>query len=255
MVRLKRSDNCEEGAPAWVTTFGDMMSLLLTFFIMLAAMSEIKKEDDFNAMAEAFRQRFGKHVSLDDLAIYSKPTVAKHTKAVSDTREKTTKNRKGASKTEGPLGKDERIKTIRPADDPMTGGIIPFPEGSDLLAPATEDRLKRIVTIIAGKPQKIEIRGHTSARPLPPDSPYKNHFELAYARCHALMDKLVEMGIDPRRIRISIAGPYEPLHIDPDPEKRKRNARVEVFLLNELTQDLQGTSEEQAERVAPLSDD
>ena len=26
---------CEEGAPGWVVTFGDMMSLLLTFFILL----------------------------------------------------------------------------------------------------------------------------------------------------------------------------------------------------------------------------
>ena len=33
-----------EGAPAWMATFGDMMSLLLPFFILMFSMSEIKRE-------------------------------------------------------------------------------------------------------------------------------------------------------------------------------------------------------------------
>ena len=35
------------GIPEWVVTFGDMMSLLLTFFIMLVSMSEMKQEEKF----------------------------------------------------------------------------------------------------------------------------------------------------------------------------------------------------------------
>ena len=34
-------DEVEEGAPTWVTTFADLMSLLLTFFVMLFSISEI----------------------------------------------------------------------------------------------------------------------------------------------------------------------------------------------------------------------
>ncbi len=34
----------EEGAPLWTVTFGDMMSLLLTFFILLFSMSELRME-------------------------------------------------------------------------------------------------------------------------------------------------------------------------------------------------------------------
>ena len=30
------------GVPEWVVTYGDMMSLLLTFFIMLVSLSELK---------------------------------------------------------------------------------------------------------------------------------------------------------------------------------------------------------------------
>ena len=32
---VEEEEICEEGAPGWVVTFGDMMSLLLTFFILL----------------------------------------------------------------------------------------------------------------------------------------------------------------------------------------------------------------------------
>ena len=47
------------GIPEWVVTFGDMMSLLLTFFIMLFSMSEIKEEQQYQAMLDALHQQFG----------------------------------------------------------------------------------------------------------------------------------------------------------------------------------------------------
>ena len=61
----------EEGGggdiPEWVVTFGDMMSLLLTFFIMLVSMSEIKQEERFQAMVESFREQFGHDRSVESL--------------------------------------------------------------------------------------------------------------------------------------------------------------------------------------------
>ena len=41
----------EVGIPEWVVTFGDMMSLLLTFFIMLVSLSEIKEEEKYQEAA------------------------------------------------------------------------------------------------------------------------------------------------------------------------------------------------------------
>ena len=48
----------EEGAPLWTVTFGDMMSLLLTFFILLFSMSEIKVEK-FLLASESLREAMG----------------------------------------------------------------------------------------------------------------------------------------------------------------------------------------------------
>ncbi|MEQ8837538.1 MAG: flagellar motor protein MotB, partial [Lacipirellulaceae bacterium] len=58
----------EPGIPEWVVTFGDMMSLLLTFFIMLVSMSEIKEDEQYQAMVESIREQFGHDMSQASLA-------------------------------------------------------------------------------------------------------------------------------------------------------------------------------------------
>jgi chemotaxis protein MotB len=57
-----------------------------------------------------------------------------------------------------------------------------------------------------------------------------------------------ELNIDKNKIRISVAGANEPMHIGTDPEKMKFNSRVEVFLLEEVTSDFTGTEAERQER-------
>ena len=48
----------EEGAPLWMTTFGDLMSLLLTFFVLLYSMSELKQEKFLQA-SQSLREAIG----------------------------------------------------------------------------------------------------------------------------------------------------------------------------------------------------
>ncbi len=49
---------CEEGAPEWVVTFGDMMSLLLTFFILLLSFATMDVMR-FKQLAGTIKQGFG----------------------------------------------------------------------------------------------------------------------------------------------------------------------------------------------------
>jgi len=44
-----------EGVPSWLVTFGDMMSLLLTFFILLFSVSEIKDQTKIYEIAQIFK--------------------------------------------------------------------------------------------------------------------------------------------------------------------------------------------------------
>ena len=69
--------------------------------------------------------------------------------------------------------------------------------------------------------------------------------ELAYARCNKVRDFLVKMGINPKRIRLAVVADNEPKHTGTDPLLEKENSRVEVNLLDELTDQSRETAVQQ----------
>ena len=239
------------GVAEWVVTFGDMMSLLLTFFIMLVSMSEIRDEERYELMVEALRKRFGHDSSV--ISMIPGPTSPRNSpveKLASMGRARRVDTMRGGDRVRAPVGENPRVRSIRTADQRTLGGEIIFPEGEWEINEANQRVLRATAQEIGGKPQKIEIRGHTSSSPLPKDSPFKTHWDLAYARCVATMEYLIHLGIDPKRIRISVAADKEPKHISTDPLLYRQNPRVEVFMLDEMVKDLEGTADEREERYS-----
>lgn len=118
-------------------------------------------------------------------------------------------------------------------DNVVAGGCISFPGFSVSLDPDQRKTLRALAEQLAGKLQKIEIRGHTSRRPLPKGSPYKDYWDLAYARARSVEQDLVAQGIDPARIRLSVAGANEPMELAGNGPAVDHNGRVEIRLLNE----------------------
>ena len=239
------------GIPEWVVTFGDMMSLLLTFFIMLVSMSEIKQDDIYQAVAEALRERFGADAAILEVTPgKGQPRKSVMADLATLGRARRAHTMDGGDKVKAPVGENPRVSAIRQAEYATMGGGITFAEGSAKLSEENRRRLDAVAEVLNGKPQKIEIRGHTTARPLSPESQHSDHWNLAYSRCRAVMKYLVEHGIDSRRIRLTTAADNEPRHISENPILLKDNARVEIYLLNELVEDLQGTPEEKQKRYS-----
>jgi len=128
------------------------------------------------------------------------------------------------------------------------GTVLLFPENSADLTAEARKQLERLTPLVRGKRNKLEVRGHATRRPLPPNSPYHDAWQLCYARCLATMKCLEQQGVEPERIRLSQAGPYEPQTIDEDIANQRQNARVEVYVLGEFVDDYMGTREERAKR-------
>ena len=240
----------EAGIPEWVVTFGDIMSLLLTFFIMLVSMSEIKEDQLYQAMVDSLRQRFGHEMATTSLApgkVKPRNSVLAKLASMGRARRKDTMN--GGDKVKAPVGEHHTVEVIRPGQ-PTRGGLLVFTEGSAVLTDQHKRILQAAAQVIGGKPQKIEIRGHTSTRPLPPEGPYKTHWDLAYARCQVVMEFLVKLGIERKRMRLTAAADNEPKHIGNDPLLLKENPRVEVFMLSQLVGDLEGSGAEKQQRYS-----
>jgi chemotaxis protein MotB len=176
------------GVAEWVVTYGDMMSLLLTFFIMLVSMSEIKQQDRYQAMVDSMRRQFG-----HDATIFS--TVPGDTTALNSPlqflasmgRAKRKDTANGGNETQAVTGENTLVQTIRPGKDSTVGGVIYFDEDSAKLSEKNKKALDAIIQQIAGKPQKIEIRGHTSRRPVDAAGGVRDHWDLAYQRCYNTM--------------------------------------------------------------------
>lgn len=244
-------DDPPPGIPEWVVTFGDMMSLLLTFFIMLVSMSEMKQDEKFQAMVESMQKRFGHDLSsfsADPGDSRPKSTAFRVLSTMG--RAKKLDTHRGGADTKAPVGDNERVRIIRPGGATAIGTVLFFKDGTYEMTDEAREALDTEVIELAGKPQKIEIRGHTSQQLATQGSQPVDAMDLAYRRCRHVMQYLVEEhGIPPERIRLSSAGAWEPMYLSSDPEKLKKNPRVEVFLLEETVEQLIGTVEERQAKV------
>lgn len=219
------------------------MSLLLTFFIMLVSMSEMKEEEKFQAMVESFRQQFGAHVDGREMVPGDSRSRGAHTPnpiySMGRSQKKDIKN--GGQEVKAVVGDNEKVQIVRPGDDSSIGGVIYFDEDATELTKENKRDLVRIIEQLAGKPQKIEIRGHTSRRPVDPNSGIKDLWDLADRRSHNTMNFLIEQGIEPNRIRLGNAESHEPLYNGVDPDRLKKNSRVQILMWDERVSDLDGS--------------
>jgi chemotaxis protein MotB len=229
-----------KGGGAWKVAYADFVTAMMAFFLVMwiTAQSEQVKE----AIAHHFNEPFDSSIPSEETGDNRGP--GHHPPAI-PSPDKKAKYRPAApaphDSGKQPEARRPRMLTIRPGEQTRTGTVVFFEENSAELDADGQQRLKRLVPWIAGKPQKVEIRGHASRRPMPDDSPFKDAWELSYARCLAVRKLLEKHGIAPQRIRMSQAGGHEPSVLEPEGEGRDPGARVEVYLLSELVQDFSQT--------------
>ncbi len=251
---MAQDEDPPPGVPEWVVTFGDMMSLLLTFFIMLVSLSEIKQEEKYQALVESIKRQLGHTSSRESTTPGpSKPRNSMVQHVANLARAKRQDLMKGGQKVEAPTGENRTVQIVRQGKLTTVGTTIFFDDYGIDLRPFEKQKLMELASQIQGKPQKIEVRGHSRRHPLPPGSPYQDHYDLAFQRARSVREFLVgELKIEINRIRMIAAGADEPLHYGIDPEKIKLNSRVEVFVLDELTEALTGSVQDRQDRLFEL---
>jgi chemotaxis protein MotB len=230
---MQREEEQAPGVPEWIVTFGDMMSLLLTFFIMLVAMSEIKEDEKFQAMVDSMRQEFGHEATIMPVPGETVPRNSNMIHTASAGRARRRDTVQGGAKVKAVLGENPRVLSSRMGKHALKTGIVQFHEEKTTLTDEAKQQLQQMVSQIAGKPHRIEIRGHTTRRPLSPNSTMRDKYDLAYERSRIVKQFLVEQGIDPERIRLGAAADNEPAYDGTDIDQLRRNARVQVMMWDE----------------------
>jgi chemotaxis protein MotB len=218
-------------APAWIVTYGDMMSLLLTFFILLVSMSEVRSDNGkYRAMMDALHSAFG-----PDYGKSGAPgTTFQASSLVDKINSLGTISNSGMKKSNlnsgGPGGPYMTVERLRDGSLVTLGGPVAFGNFSADLSPELQHDLDVIADVIWNKPLRIEVRGHASPEPIPESTGFRDAFDLSFARAQAVSRYLVSRGIAPHRLLVSAAGDTEPRRLTRAAQAQATNHRVDVFL-------------------------
>ena len=203
-------DEAPPGVPEWVVTYGDMMSLLLTFFIMLVSMSELKEEGKLRELLNALQARFGP-VAAASAAPGSAPATRN---ALTQSAAAGAGGSDGVGKTRrdaaGTGGRHAGAADSPPEAPPALAGPAAFGRFSAELRPAVGPTLDALAAAVRRTGGEVIVRGHASPEPLPAGSPHADAWALARARAGAVAAALANRGVDAGRVRTESAGATEP---------------------------------------------
>lgn len=88
---------------------------------------------------------------------------------------------------------------------------------------------ERLREVVARQPGEVEVQGHTDSRPIQTPR-FPSNWSLSSARAIAIVEALIEDGVDPSRLRAVGLADTRPLASDDTAEGRARNRRVEVVI-------------------------
>jgi len=227
------------GVPEWVVTYGDMMTLLLCFFILIAAFSEIKKEPKYQRVLDAIKEAFGYVGGHGQVPVDDPPTRSMI--RILDEIEMRVAVEPDPSESPDPGvdGRHAAVKRIREGLVFSLGGRSSFDRGSAVLRPEARRELDSVARVLAGRTNRIAIRGHAEAKVLDPGSRWEDLYDLSYARAKSVMTYLVdEHELRAARFHLEACGANEPIAPRArDAEEELANRRVEIIMTEALVDD------------------
>ncbi len=234
------------GCPLYWLTWADMITLLMTFFVVLASVGRVQYDEKYNAIVNSLHETFGAYTpksqnESDAGGTAGVSLIKKIQQQVSKNgKENTTKN----GHRDGQMGKSTTVKNIRDGLMITVGGLTLFEEGKADLLPQAEADLLNVVTVVKGYRNKILVRGHTDRLPPPKDSKFKSPMDLSYARAAAVLEFMVKQGISRDRLTIEACGGNEPVKTfttEYDEDATAQNRRVEIVVKDQMVEDFEGS--------------
>jgi len=248
----------EERTDGWMATYADMVTLLLTFFVLMFALSNVDNEK-----AELFLMSMSRGgITMEQfMEIRDRYEVTDFDGSEWD-MEFPSPAQWGDDGNENPTeeGETEAERLLRELaeaiesyiDDEGIGSDIQvsfngdflmltlsndvwFDSGQAVILPEQRDRAQVIGTLLAdnftvAEPFEIVVAGHTDNVPM--SGPlFRDNWHLSAGRALNFMELLIEdSGLEPWHFSARPCGEYRPIASNDTPEGRQANRRVEVMI-------------------------
>jgi chemotaxis protein MotB len=219
----ERGKKPREVQEEWLLTFGDMMALLLTFFVLLFAISS-PDPGKFDKAIKSIQDAIGTAaISTEVLNLSEIQSEASFELLGSEVKEII---KEGNLQDAVEVDVNEKGLILN-----IVGGAL-FGSGSAKVQKGIKPLLLEVALMVKKLPYKIIVEGHTDnvkAR----GGTYPSNWELSAARAAAVVRVMVEEGgVDPARFSAVGYAEFQPLHAQTK-ENRAKNRRVEIIISRE----------------------
>jgi chemotaxis protein MotB len=226
------------GAPKWMATFADLVTLLMCFFVLLFAMSTTQQET-YKELVQSLRSALGSQAvpesgTREGLTMHAVPSeepsenqqidelggmIEKEMdEIVSEIRELVLFNKLGG---EVSVTKNEEGVVITMSD------LLLFAAGGTQLSGKGLDILEKVASVLSKLAYHVKIKGHTDSFPIA-STFYPSNWELSSARASTVVRLLVLNGVPPQYVSAEGYAQYHPVATNDTARGRARNRRVEI---------------------------
>ncbi len=229
-----------EGAPEWLISFADNVTLMMGFFVILLAMNLKPASSGGGQSKEPGHPEAAATPEVLDLAIaireaFHNPVDPNSANPVDLPLIRRIIERSGPSQSdqEGQIGREHDVRSIRPSSYFSPAGSVPFDSESVVLSESGKEALRQMQKVVRGHNLVIEARGHASAAEAfsKPDRALK----LSYDRAVAVAQALVAEGLQWPQLRVVACGDGERLvPVAYDETGHRANQRVEIIVTDQI---------------------
>jgi chemotaxis protein MotB len=227
--RKKKVDVPPPGLPLWQATYGDMMTLVLTFFILMFAFSSIDAQK-YVQIANSLKGALGGNVGVLNTGTSVTPEGGMTAIAPPNYNQI-------MQQLASILDKTQTKENVEVRGDGKEI-IVSFKEklffrigSADILKEALPV-LKDVGDVIRDQRLIIRVEGHTCNIPIR-TARFPSNWELSALRAVNVSRYLIEsIGIVPERVSVAAYGQYRPMVPNTSPENQARNRRVDIVITN-----------------------
>ena len=224
----------EEGAPAWVVTFGDLMSLLLCFFVLMLSFSDMDRKK-YKIVSGSLKNAFGiqRKVPTFESPKGQKMIAREFEQTIILTRIEDEIINQIKTELKSNIKSAEDLVDVKVSENQISirlMGETTFDTGKAEIKPQFKQFLINIGSILNKSPGEVIIAGHTDNVPLY-GGRFRSNLGLSIARAGSVAEFLLQnTDIEPDRVSTMGLGEYRPLASNDTPEGRQKNRRVEIVI-------------------------
>lgn len=229
MASQEQEENDSGEIAGWIVTFSDLMTLLLTFFVLLLSMSSLDRQ----STSRIFSMLPGKSGMLNRQAWVGK-------KELPD--KEWNYNRLSELMTQMSIIERNKNSEIKPGDIKIIkrnkgfvliiANNVLFSAGKAVLSDNAKGVLDAVSDFLGQCNNFIAIDGHTDNVPIH-NSKYPSNWELSGARALSVFRYFVySKGLSPVRFKIGAFGDSRPLVPNTSKPNMAKNRRIEITILS-----------------------